>query len=41
MSALKCPFCLALGAEKNQEPRRKRAGYGKRFAPEFQIRIAI
>lgn len=25
----------------NQEPRRKRAGYGKRFAPEFQIRIAI
>ncbi len=25
----------------NQEPRRKRAGYGKRFAPKSQIRIAI
>jgi hypothetical protein len=24
----------------NQEPRRKRTGYGSRFAPEYQIRIA-
>jgi hypothetical protein len=25
---------------KNQEPRRKRTGYGSRFAPEPQIQIA-